>query len=33
MNEPTMWAVKVNGQITGVKQFKTKDNTKMGDHL
>ena len=28
-----MRAVRVNGQITEVKQLKTKANSKMGDHL
>ena len=32
-HEPTMRAVKVNGQITEVKQLKTKANSMMGDHL
>ena len=32
-HEPAMRAVRVNDKITEVKQSKTKDNTKMGDHL
>ena len=32
-HEPTMRSVRVNGQITEVKQLKTKANSKIGDHL
>ena len=32
-HDPKVKAVRVNGQITEVKQLKIKANSKMGDHL
>ena len=32
-HEPTIRAVRVKGEISEVKQLKTKANSKMGDHL